>query len=91
MGIRNLFFVPDGFDLQPVSKKTGDSKGPDAKEDSRDNREVSAPAPGEYLDNPLPVPKRHRKREMDYGFEPRQDQMYYEIPVADNDDFDLKE
>ena len=91
MGIRNLFFVPDGFDLQPVPKKTGDSKGPDAKEDSRDNREISAPAPGEYLDNPLPVPKRHRKREMDYGFEPRQDQMYYEIPVADNDDFDLKE
>ncbi|MDO4292043.1 MAG: hypothetical protein Q4C65_02315 [Eubacteriales bacterium] len=47
------------------------------------------PVPGEYLDNPLPVPKRHVKREMDYGFEPAPEQMYYEIPVADNDDFDV--
>ena len=47
------------------------------------------PAPGEYLDNPLPVPKRHVRKEMNYGFEPAPEQMYYEIPVADNDDFDV--
>lgn len=48
-----------------------------------------SPAPGEYLDNPLPVPKRHVRKEMNYGFEPAPEQMYYEIPVADNDDFDV--
>lgn len=46
-------------------------------------------APGEYLENPLPVPKRHVKKEMAYGFEPQPEQMFYEVPVADNDDFDL--
>lgn len=49
----------------------------------------AAPAPGEYLENPLPVPKRHIKKEMDYAFEPEPVQMYYEVPVADNDDFDV--
>lgn len=52
--------------------------------------EIQKPKPGEYLDNPLPVPKRHVKREMDYGFEPDPDQMFFEIPVSDEDDFDLK-
>lgn len=49
----------------------------------------AVPAPGEYLENPLPVPKRHIKKEMDYAFEPEPGQMYYEVPVADHDDFDV--
>lgn len=48
------------------------------------------PKPGEYLANPLPVPKRHAKKEMNYGFEPAPDQMFYDIPVDENDDFELK-
>ena len=51
---------------------------------------TALPKPGEYLANPLPVPKRHVKREMDYGFEPDPDQMFYDIPVDENDDFELK-
>ena len=56
-----------------------------------ENRDSSSggPKPGEYLDNPLPVPKRHVKKEMDYAFEPEPGQMYFELPVADNDDFDV--
>ena len=46
-------------------------------------------AKSRYLDNPLPVPKRHVKRELEYGFEPEPDQMFYEVPVADDDDFDI--
>ena len=52
-------------------------------------KEPPKPAPGEYLDNPLPVPKRHVRKEMNYAFEPSPDLMFYEIPVADNDDFDV--
>lgn len=51
--------------------------------------EEERPGPGEYLENPLPVPKRHVKKEMDYAFEPTPEQMYFEVPVADNDDFDV--
>ena len=47
------------------------------------------PLPGEYLDNPLPVPKKHVKKEMDYGFEPESDKMFYDITVPEEDDFDL--
>ncbi|MBR2948295.1 MAG: hypothetical protein IKC46_00380 [Lachnospiraceae bacterium] len=45
--------------------------------------------PGEYLENPLPVPKRHVKKEMGYGFEPAPDKMHYDVSVPDEDDFDL--
>lgn len=45
--------------------------------------------PGAWLDNPLPVPKRHVKKEMTYAFEPDPDQMYFDIPVSDLDDFDI--
>lgn len=45
--------------------------------------------PGEWLDNPLPVPKRHVKKELDYGFEPSPEQMCYDIAVSDEDDFDI--
>lgn len=42
-----------------------------------------------YLDNPLPLPKRHVKKEMNYGFEPDENLMKYDIAVADDDDFDV--
>lgn len=47
------------------------------------------PGPGTWLENPLPVPKRHVKRELEYGFEPDPDQMFFDIPVSDLDDFDI--
>lgn len=42
-----------------------------------------------YIENPLPLPKRHVKKEMDYGFEPDCDLMKYDVMVEENDDFDL--
>lgn len=42
-----------------------------------------------YIENPLPVPKRHVKKEMDYGFEPDSDLMKYDVMVEESDDFDL--
>lgn len=48
-----------------------------------------APNPGEWLDNPLPVPRRHEKKEMSYGFEPAPDQMFFDISVSEQDDFDI--
>lgn len=42
-----------------------------------------------YIENPLPVPKRHVRKEMGYGFEPDGDLMKYDVMVEENDDFDL--
>lgn len=44
----------------------------------------------EFIENPLPLPKKHVRKTMDYAFIPDADQMKYDVPVSDNDDFDLK-
>ena len=44
----------------------------------------------EFIENPLPVPKKHIRKTMDYAFIPEEIDMKYDIYVPDNDDFDLK-
>lgn len=44
----------------------------------------------EFIENPLPVPKKHVRKTMDYAFIPEESQMKYDIHVSDNDDYDLK-
>ena len=48
-----------------------------------------APLPGAPLRNPLPVPKRHVRREMGYAFEPSPERMHYDILPPEDDDFDI--
>lgn len=42
-----------------------------------------------FLENPLPLPKKHVKREMDYDYEVAEVDMHYQVEIADGDDFDL--
>lgn len=42
-----------------------------------------------FLENPLPLPKKHVKREMDYDYEVAEADMHYQVDVAEGDDFDL--
>jgi len=42
----------------------------------------------EFLENPLPLPKRHEKRVMDYKLDSGKDFDGYDIDVSDDDDFD---
>lgn len=42
----------------------------------------------EFLENPLPLPKKHEKRVMDYKLNSDKDLGGYDIAVADDDDFD---
>ncbi|HKM33790.1 MAG TPA: hypothetical protein VJY54_03505 [Lachnospiraceae bacterium] len=41
-----------------------------------------------YIDNPLPLPKKHVKKVLDYHKEIPMDQMKYDIEVTEKDDFD---
>lgn len=43
-----------------------------------------------FIENPLPLPKKHVKKTMDYRFIPDREKMNYDIEVDKNDDFDLK-
>ena len=56
-----------------------------------DERPV-AEAPAEkprYLENPLPLPKKHVRRQMDYQYEVKEDEMHYDVEVNADDDFDI--
>lgn len=41
-----------------------------------------------FLENPLPLPKKHVKREMDYDYEVAEADMHYQVEIAEGDDFD---
>lgn len=52
----------------------------------------TSPKPVKLLENPLPLPKKHVKKEMNYAFEPTPDQMYYDLNnYRLDDDYDLKD
>ena len=42
-----------------------------------------------YIENPLPLPKKHVKRELDYQYEVPEEKMKYDVEVADGDDYDI--
>lgn len=42
-----------------------------------------------YIENPLPLPKRHAKREMDYDHEVAESAMHYDVEIREGDDFDI--
>lgn len=43
------------------------------------------------IKNPLPMPKAHVKKSIEYQLEPALDQMCFDVEVDDFDDFDIKE
>lgn len=51
--------------------------------------EVPAEKP-RFLENPLPLPKKHEKRTMDYQYEVADEQMKFDFEIDENDDFDLR-
>jgi len=57
-------------------------------EDQRDTANIQQKP--RFLENPLPGPKKHVKKNMDYAFIPDNSKMNYDVRVADSDDYDLK-
>ena len=41
------------------------------------------------FENPLPLPKPHIKKDIDYKFEPDADKMSFDVDIKDSDDFDV--
>lgn len=44
----------------------------------------------QFIENPLPLPKKHVKKNLDYAFQPDFEDMDYDIKVSEQDDYDLK-
>ena len=54
--------------------------------ESMENNDVKS----NYIENPLPLPKKHVPREMDYQYTVEEKDMKYDVEVSDNDDFDVQ-
>lgn len=42
-----------------------------------------------FLENPLPLPKKHIKKEMDYDYPISSEMMHFELDITEEDDFDF--
>ena len=42
-----------------------------------------------YIENPLPLPKKHVKKALEYSVEPPEESMQFDIEISEEDDFDL--
>lgn len=51
---------------------------------------VQEKPPVRFIENPLPLPKKHEKKEMEYGVELKENDKEFDLQVEDSDDFDLK-
>lgn len=43
-----------------------------------------------YIENPLPLPKKHVKKRMDYAMEPAEEELFFDVEIEENDDFDIQ-
>ena len=50
---------------------------------------VSASAPGKPLHNPLPVPKKKLRPQVDFDYVVKEEDMKFDVEVADGDDFEV--
>ncbi len=96
IGIRELFYVnlvaENVVTKDELKIMEMDDSAPQAQEGTLAGVMVSNGMPVEkprLLDNPLPLPKKHVKKVMDYAFVPEAVQMKYDVNVADTDDFDI--
>lgn len=78
-------------DEEPKSPGAGKMKDKTSEEkiSGEKKKEQEKPAPGKPLHNPLPVPKKKRRRQADFGIEVKEADMKFDIEVADDDDFDV--
>lgn len=58
-----------------------------AVEDARKKPEDAQKS--KFIDNPLPLPKKHVKKVMDYSFELEESKMTFDVEIPDDDDFDI--
>lgn len=54
-----------------------------------EKKEQEKPAPGSPLHNPLPVPEKKKRLRADFNYPVKEEDMKFDIEVADDDDFDV--
>lgn len=88
LGLQNCIFGGSAKVMQARIEKINASAewtGMDEKPDEVEKHEKPR-----YFENPLPLPKKHVRREMDYQYPVEEKDMKYDVEVPENDDFDIQ-
>lgn len=63
--------------------------GQSSPEEPAEEKQEEAPKQVQFIENPLPLPRKHVKKTMDYPVQPEDSQMHFDIEVDPKDDFDF--
>lgn len=75
----------------PVTPEPGEEIQTDVSDPDLPKTEVSeadAQEKPRFIENPLPLPKKHVKRTMDYDYEVAEEDMHYDVEIDAENDFD---
>ena len=84
---------PEKTNLGEAGRKAEALAAGDCKEEQEMPAQEEPMAQGEkqiqYIENPLPLPKKHVKRVLDYPCRPAAEEDDFDYPVSEEDDFDI--
>lgn len=76
-------------DMRPELSNAGTGQPDIGLEPSNEGVKQPSVSHTQFIENPLPVPKRHVKKEMDYEYQVPEEKMHYDIEEPDKNYFDV--
>ena len=86
LGLQNCLFGGKTKVMQAAIEEINSTAEKAEETKSMENNEVKS----NYIENPLPLPKKHVPREMDYQYAVEEKDMKYDVEISENDDFDVQ-
>lgn len=79
----------EGADTLEILELDGEETGMQQEEKAEKPNQEGGKKAVQYLENPLPLPKKHVKRVMDYPLQSEEKEDDFDYPIAEDDDFDI--
>lgn len=82
--------VTEVTEVSEVSEEKTEAVKDEASNVKPEDVEVIEIPKVKLLDNPLPLPKKHVKKNLEFSIEPKEEDFKFDIDIKDDDDFDIK-
>ena len=89
LGLQNCIFGGSAKVMKAVIEEINSTVEQNEKEEGEPEKIPEQITKPRYIENPLPLPKKHVKKEMDYQYLVEEKDMKYDVNVSETDDFDL--
>ena len=86
LGFQNCIFGGKAKAMKAAIEEINSAVDKAGETKSMENKEVKS----NFIENPLPLPKKHVPREMNYQYAVEEKDMKYDVEVPENDDFDVQ-